>query len=312
MGDRLKNINMSICSSCGQENETQSQFCIYCGNPILKRGKINFKRHYLLLGLIGLILIVSILFFMIEVFNNKFIARVNGEGITRKDFLKRTNQAKKFYESRYGQNIFMGEAGKENMNRLKNSILDEMVTEKILLQEAKKAGYTLTSIPEKEIEERIDAIKRTYRLSNDDLKKMIGRNLKDLKEELRTELTISKFLQKTVLEEGQGNPDQIFGQWLSKVKANAKIETFEEFGPLITKKASCCTSGCGGGVVSPLDPKTEKEAKAKALEYYEKKTQKKDVEAKVTNYGCHIQVDIIDNGKVVLSLTYNGKEVQEI
>jgi len=312
MGDYLKNIDITICSSCGQENETQSQFCIYCGSPILKGAKNYFRKHYFILGIIGLILAGSILFFWIEVFNNKFIARVNGEGITRKDFLKRTNQAKKFYEFRYGQNIFMGEAGKENMNRLKNSILDEMVTEKILLQEAKKAGYTLTSIPEKEIEERIDAIKRTYRLSNDDLKKMIGRNLKDLKEELRTELTISKFLQKTVLEEGQGNPDQIFGQWLSKVKANAKIETFEEVGPLITKKASCCTSGCGGGVVSPLDPRIEKEAKAKALEYYEKKTQKKDVEAKVTNYGCHIQVDIIDNGKVVLSLTYNGKEVQEI
>jgi len=312
MEDRLKNINMSICSSCGQENETQSQFCIYCGNPILKRGEITFKRHYLLLGLISLILIVSILFFVIEGFNNKSIARVNGEGITRKDFLKRTNQAKKFYESRYGQNIFMGEAGKENMNRLKNSILDEMVTEKILLQEAKKAGYTLTSIPEKEIEERVEAIKRTYRLSNDDLKKMIGGSLEDLKEELRTELIISKFLQKTVLKEGQGNPDQIFAQWLSKVKANAKIETFEKFGALITKKASCCTSGCEGGVASPLDLKTEKEAKAKALEYYENKTQKKEVEAKVTNYGCHIQVDIIDNGKVVLSLTYNGKEVQEI
>jgi len=312
MGDRLKNINMSICSSCGQENETQSQFCIYCGSPILKREKTYFRKHYFILGIIGLILTGSILFFGIEVFNNKFIARVNGEGITRKDFLKRTNQAKKFYESRYGQNIFMGEAGKGNMNRLKKSILDEMVTEKILLQEAKKAGYTLTSIPEKEIEEQIEAIKRTHRLSNDDLKKMIGRSLNDLKEELRTELTLSKFIQKTVLEEDQGNPDQIFGLWFSKVKANAKIETFEEFGPLITKKASCCTSGCGGGVTSPLDPKTEKEAKAKALEYYEKKTQKRDVEAKVTNYGCHIQVDIIDNGKVVLSLTYNGKEVQEI
>lgn len=211
---------------------------------------------------------------------SKLVGRVNGEGITRKDFLKRTNQAKKFYESRYGQNIFVGEAGKENMNRLKNSILNEMVTEKILLQEAKKAGFTSTSIPEKEIEERIEAIKRTYRLSNDDLKKLIGGSLEDLKEELRTELTISKFLQKTVLKEGQGNPDQIFGQWLLKVKANTNIETLEKFGAPVTKKASCCTSGCGGGVVPPLDPKIEKEAKAKALEYYEKKTQKKGCRGK--------------------------------
>jgi len=313
MGEYLKNnIDMAICPSCGQENETQSQFCIYCGSPILRRGKIHFKKHYVISGIIGLILIGSILFFRIEVFNNKFIARVNGEGIPRKEFLKRTNQAKKFYESRYGQNIFMWEAGKENMNRLKNSILDEMVTEKLLLQQAKKAGYTLTSIPEKEIEERIEAIKRNYLLSNDDLKKMIGRSLEDLKEDIQTELTISKFLQKTVLKEGQRNPDQIFGQWLSKVKANANIEIFEKFGAPVTGKASCCTSGCGVGIASPLDPKIEKEAKARALEYYEKKTQKKDVEAKVTNYGCHIQVDIIDKGKVVLSLTYNGKEVQEI
>ena len=64
-------------------------------------------------------------------------------------------------------------------------------------------------------------------------------------------------------------------------------------------------SGCGGGGrAQPLDPKIEKEAKAKALEYYEKKTQKKGASAKVTNFGCHIQVDIIEDGKVVVSLTY--------
>jgi hypothetical protein len=48
------------------------------------------------------------------------------------------------------------------------------------------------------------------------------------------------------------------------------------------------------------------------LEYYERKTQKKGAEAKVTDFGCHIQVDIIEGGKVILSLTYNGREVQEI
>jgi hypothetical protein len=80
-----------------------------------------------------------------------------------------------------------------------------------------------------------------------------------------------------------------------------------------TAKASCCKSGCGGGSrARSLDPKIEKEAKAKGIEYYEKKTQKKGASAKVTDFGCHIQVDIIEEGKVALSLTYRDGEVQEI
>jgi hypothetical protein len=70
--------------------------------------------------------------------------------------------------------------------------------------------------------------------------------------------------------------------------------------------------GCGGGRAQPLDPKIEADAKAKGLEYYEKKTPKKGASARVTNFGCHIQVDIIEDEKVVVSLTYRQGEVQEI
>ena len=119
-------------------------------------------------------------------------------------------------------------------------------------------------------------------------------------------------MEKAVLKGEQANAEQVFGQWLTKAKANAKVETYEKLEPVSTAKASCCKSGCGGGRAQPLDPKIEKEAKAKALEYYEKKTQKKGASAKVTNFGCHIQVDIIEDGKIIVSLTYKQGEVQEI
>jgi len=61
----------------------------------------------------------------------------------------------------------------------------------------------------------------------------------------------------------------------------------------------------------PLDPKIEKEAKAKALDYYEKKTQKKGASARVTDFGCHIQVDIIEDGKVVVSLLTNREKFKK-
>ena len=89
----------------------------------------------------GLILAGAIGYFLTGGLESKLVGKVNGEGITRKEFSKRLERAKKFYELRYGQNLFKGEKGKENLNRLKTDILDEMTTEKILLQEAKSAGY---------------------------------------------------------------------------------------------------------------------------------------------------------------------------
>ena len=241
---------------------------------------------------------------------SNLVGKVNGEGIARKDFSKRLERARKFYELRYGQNLFQGEEGKENLNRLKTDILDEMTTEKILLQEARSAGYA--SVPEEEIVKQMEAVKKKYGLSDADLKQRIGGSIEDLKDELRKEWVISQFLENAVLKGDRQNGELLFAQWFAEAKGKAKIETYEKLEPVSTAKASCCRSGCGGGRAQPLDPGIEKEAKAKGLEYYEKKTQKKGADAKVTNFGCHIQVDIIEDGKVALSLTYNQGEIQEI
>ncbi len=309
MQDDPENTETSSCPTCGEGNEKESRFCIHCGNSIPEK-RVLFKRRYTLLGLISLILVGAIGFFLLGGSQFKLVGKVNGEKITRKEYLMRLDRTKKIYESRYGQGLFEGEAGKENLNRLKTDILDEMVVEKILIQGAKKAGYT--SAPEEEIEKQLEAIKKRFTLSDADFKKKMGGSIEDLKEELRNGWMISQFVEKTILKDSQGDPNLLFGEWFTKAKANSKIETYEKSEPVLATKASCCQSGCGGGRVQPLDPKIEKEAKAKALEYYERKTQKKGANARVTNFGCHIQVDIIEEGKVVVSLTYNQGEVQEI
>lgn len=81
---------------------------------------------------------------------------------------KRIVRAKKFYEYRYGQDVFQGEAGRGNLNRVKSETLDEMVNGKILLQEAKAVGYT--SAPEEEIEEELEAIKEKTSLCDADVR----------------------------------------------------------------------------------------------------------------------------------------------
>jgi hypothetical protein len=310
MEDHSGKIVLIACPSCGEGNEKGNQFCVHCGNQLPKRRETRFKRRYVLLGIIGLALVGGIGFFSMDTLQSRLVGKVNGEGITRKEFLKKVDRAKEFYELRYGQIFFQGKEGKENLNRLKSSILDEMTTEKILLQEAKSAGYT--SAPEEEIQKELEAIKKKYGLTNADLQQKMGGSIEDLKEELRKGWIVSQFLGKSVLKGDQKNGELVFAEWFTKAKAKAKIETYEKLELVPTAKASCCKNGCGGGRAQPLDPKIEKEAKAKALEYYEKKTQKKGASARVTDFGCHIQVDILEDGKVVLSLTYRQGEVQEI
>jgi predicted nucleic acid-binding Zn ribbon protein len=304
-------IDTATCPFCGGEIEKGNRFCVHCGNSLPRKRKTRLTNRFILFGIIGLILAGAIGFLWTKGLESKLVGKVNGEEITTEEFTKRLDRAKKFYESRYGQNLFEGEAGKENLNRLKTDLLDEITTEKILLQEAKKAGYS--AAPEEEIQKQLEAIKNKNGLTDVDLQKMINGSIEDLKKELREGWIISQFIEKNIFKGDQVNGNVIFAQWVTQAKAKARIENYEKLEPVSTAKASCCKTGCGGGGrPQPLDPKIEKEARAKGLEYYEKKTQKKAADAKVTNFGCHIQVDIIEDGKIVASLTYNGEEVQEI
>jgi len=143
----------------------------------------------------------------------------------------------------------------------------------------------------------------------------MGINLQDVKAQIREEWIISQFIEKAVLKDASGNRDLFLQQWLQNLRQNANVEIFKKFEVVSTANASCCGTGggCGGGgKAQPLDPQTEKQAKARGLQYYEAKTRKKGDDARATNFGCHIQVDILEQGKVVLSLTYKGREVQEI
>ena len=220
-------------------------FVSTAGIHFRRERRIRFTNRYILFGAIGLILAGGIAYFLMGGLESKLVGKVNGEGITRKEFSKRLERVKKFYELRYGQNLFQGEEGKENLNRLKTDILDEMTTEKILLQEAKSAGYS--SAPDEEIVKQVEAIKKKYGLSDEDLKQKMGGSIEDLKEELRKGWVISQFLEKAVLKGDQQNSELIFAQWFTKAKAKRKIETYEKLEPVSTAKASCCSSGCGGG-----------------------------------------------------------------
>jgi predicted nucleic acid-binding Zn ribbon protein len=150
-------FEMVLCPSCGSGNEKESCFCKDCGKVLREERKKRFKKRSLLLGGIALVLILAIGFFATRISQSQAIGKVNGEAIGRQEFSKRVERMKRFYENRYGEDLFRGDEGTQQLNRLRAQILDEMVTEKILLQEARTAGYA--SVPPGEVEKRLEEIK---------------------------------------------------------------------------------------------------------------------------------------------------------
>jgi len=78
----------------------------------------------------------------------------------------------------------------------------------------------------------------------------------------------------------------------------------------------CSTSGSENVGPSrpgdPVDAKTEKEAQTLALEAYRKiNPSDRGITAKVTDLGCHMQVDIQKEGRVVKSYIYQGGKLFE-
>lgn len=179
-----------LCPSCSGMNEQESQYCIHCGHSIpSERKRIIRIRSLVLLSLLGLLLGGGIWYFSKGNEESKFVGKVNGEGIARKEFSARVERMKKFYENRYGQALFQGESGKPNLAQLKAETLDEIIVEKILLQEAKRAGYA--TAPEGDVVKQLDEIKKRSGLSEAELENRMGLKVEDMKAELRNGWIIS-------------------------------------------------------------------------------------------------------------------------
>lgn len=71
----------------------------------------------------------------------------------------------------------------------------------------------------------------------------------------------------------------------------------------------CCGGGAGGGGAGggSIGSASLSDLEKQALAEYTKETGAKDVKAKATNFGCHIQIDITDKkGSVIRSYGFQG------
>jgi hypothetical protein len=75
--------------------------------------------------------------------------------------------------------------------------------------------------------------------------------------------------------------------------------------PCSTRASSQATGGNTATGIA-LTGNRVKDAEAAGLAFYARKFGDKDVTVKATDYGCHVQADVLKSGQVVKSLGYDG------
>lgn len=142
------------------------------------------------LGLMAILWLAVLILVPLGCGLTKVAAVVNGEKIYVSEVEAQLKELKSQYKG-----MFEGSKGKETEEVLKGQILDSLIEEKLILQEAEKQKIKITT---KEVEAKFDQIRGMFKTSQEfreTLKKQ-GWSEKSLKEKIRHQLLVEKIIDK--------------------------------------------------------------------------------------------------------------------
>ena len=255
-------------------------------------------------------------------------AVVNGEPIAWSEARERFKITKLMMEKEYGKELFVGERGRAYLRDLEHEVLERMIGERLVAQEARRLDIKVGE----------DRVKGEMQKIGGEIYGNWENFQASLREDGISQEYLSTYVRNLLLRQAIKkakapagvDPDESFAAWLIQDRRSAKV-TFNKTISAIQVPAqgqgSCCGSGgrtsgggcggrggggCGGqqAVAGPLDPQLKSEASSAALDAYRKTDPaEKDVAAQVTDYGCHVQVDIEKGGRIVKSYAYQDGKV---
>jgi hypothetical protein len=250
----------------------------------------------------------------------KPVAVINGESISQEDFQARSQKLQTLVERQYGKGIFSGQRGKVLLEDLKAGVLEEMLQERLIEQEARRLGI---QVSQEKVGEELQRLAKEVFGSQENFQKRLeegGIQGEELQGRIRN-LLLAEGVKADKSHQGE-DPEALFDTWLVQARQNARVEisdSVKSIGYGAAGFGGCCNRGRGSGGCGVLrdqgnqaDPQTEEKAKKAGLEAFQKSNPgEKEVTAKVIDYGCHIQVDIQKDGRVVKSYTYQDGKVFE-
>jgi ribosomal protein L22 len=319
-----------ICSKCDANNDADALFCEQCGSVLGAASKKGRRPYWYALLLVPALLLAAGIGYYKFVLPNGVAAEVNGEAIMMAELeaAVRTN----------GDAVSLPA---EMQGQLRYAALSELITERIALQEARKADVRVSV---GEVQAAVETMRSASGLDDKAFAARVVERYGSMavfQKGLEQRIVIRKFIDQKVTAGASGPADanNRLNQWLQSATAKAVVRvSLDEQPP--TLGCGCCGNGkspakqgCDpskGAARQGCDPakgcgpragkaagsqKTSAQgetARVAALAYWKKQNGSGPVETKVTDYGCHVQVDIVANNKIAKTLRYQDGTITEM
>ena len=306
------------CETCNTINDGDAVFCANCGialHALAVGPRKTWRSYWFALLLVPVLLAAAGMGYYKFMLPGGIAAVVNGEEITMAelDVL--------ILSARDGKAV-----PEEALGPMRYSALTELITERIACQEARKAGVRVS--PE-EVDDAIARMRSAAGLDEKSFEVQVnaaygGRG--NFRKGMERRLIIQKFIDETITA-GISDPT-IRGfrvdQWLQGISSKATVRV--SLGEQMQRSSGCaCCSGSGAGAAQHgCDPKAGTPGGGKqpasqiaaardaAMGYWSKTHGSGPVDTKITDFGCHIQVDIVKHNRIAKSLRYQNGTITEM
>jgi len=325
------------CQECRHPNDDDAAFCEGCGGPLAPApsSPLRQRNAYLwILSLVaGLIVLAGIGYYKF-VLPEGVIAVVNGEEIRRHELDAAVERAQRTRGSLYGPAFFEGTGGAQRLIRLRTDTLNDLVRERILLQEARNSGIVVTDA---EALQAFTAMREAAGMDHAAFRTAVLSRYGSEQaavDRLRRRIMIDRLLAERVT---AGISDarearEAAGKWFREVSGRAlvRISLPEQWS---AAECGCCgpgaagtaearpdrgCSGCGvkpgeqAGGGAPPDPVVEKMVREAGIAYWKKNRGDAAVSARVFDFGCHQEVELQKGGELIARLRYQNGVVSEM
>jgi hypothetical protein len=304
------------CPDCKKTNDTDALFCTACGRPLEEAPQqaVSKQRraYFIALLFVPVIVLAAGIGYYKFFLPDGVAAVVNGEEIKLSELDAAVARAQGRQGAASGQ--------------LRYQLLNQLIAQRIVLQEARKAGI---SISKEEIETAAAEARTSSGLDDATFNKEVGSqygSLRAFEDALERRLLVNRFLAVKVVPPG-ADPlaaRSAINRWLEDITGRAAVRIAlagQGAGP----GCGCCNADNGQapqrlgmpgqGRAAANRPEATDAGKAAAdagLRYWHAKHGPDAVTARFTDFGCHIQVDIVKNEKIIGSLRYQDGNISEL
>ncbi len=302
-----------VCGKCRGANDADAKYCVNCGSVL--GGSAGLYPEKPARTWWYLLLLVPVLVFAAGIGYYKFYlpqgvaAVVNGEEISSADVDRAVN------EIVGGTNL-----PEDARARTRYAVLSRMITDRIVWQELRREGPTIS------LDEVNAAVERRRTSAGMD-EKTFEERVKDrygsmaaFRTSVEQQIAFNKFVDEKVTA-GAADAAAVSArleQWLRNIRGKAvvRIALSEE---LPAGGACGCCGGrpatCGmqrGPLGRGQQMSQVREAQKAALAYWRERYGESPVDTKVQDFGCHVEVDIVKDNRIAKSLRYQNGTITEM